>query len=103
MKKQQMGVCILKVIILVHMNLLIDIMIMLPAVKYVVVIIIFISLSNKNNSLDAEIEALIEERNEARKAKNFQRADEIRNELLEKGIELKDTREGTIYERSNNG
>ena len=44
--------------------------------------------------LAEDIEALIEERQAARKTKNFQRADEIRNELLEKGIILEDTREG---------
>ena len=36
----------------------------------------------------------------ARKAKNFARADEIRNELLEKGIILKDTREGVQWKRA---
>ena len=46
--------------------------------------------------LDSEIEALIEERTAARKAKNFARADEIRNELLEKGIILEDTRRGLL-------
>lgn len=49
--------------------------------------------------LDADIEALIEERTRARKEKNFQRADEIRDELLKKGIELKDTREGVQWKR----
>jgi len=44
--------------------------------------------------LDAEIEKLIEERQAAKKEKNFARADEIRDELLAKGIALKDTREG---------
>ncbi|MDE7253989.1 MAG: cysteine--tRNA ligase [Acetatifactor sp.] len=44
--------------------------------------------------LDEEIERLIQERQEAKKAKNFARADEIRDELLAKGIALKDTREG---------
>lgn len=44
--------------------------------------------------LDSDIEALIEERQAARKAKNFARADEIRDELLAKGIVLEDTREG---------
>jgi len=51
--------------------------------------------------LDEEIEKLIEERQAARKAKNFARADEIRNELLEKGILLKDTREGVKWQRVN--
>ncbi len=49
--------------------------------------------------LDSDIEALIEERNAARKAKNFARADEIRNELLEKGIVLEDTRQGVTWKR----
>ena len=44
------------------------------------------------------IENKIKERNEAKKAKNFILADEIREELLNKGIIIKDTREGTIYE-----
>ncbi len=49
--------------------------------------------------LDSDIEVLIEERNAARKAKNFARADEIRNELLEKGIVLEDTRQGVTWKR----
>lgn len=53
----------------------------------------------KQEMLDADIEALIEERQAARKAKNFARADEIRNELLEKGIILEDTREGVKWKR----
>jgi len=44
-----------------------------------------------------EIEALIEERNQARKSKNFARSDEIRNKLKEKGILLDDTKEGTVW------
>lgn len=50
--------------------------------------------------LDTEIEQLIEERQNARKNKNFQRADEIRDILLEKGIVLKDTREGVKWTRA---
>ena len=50
--------------------------------------------------LDADIENLIQERQDARKAKNFARADEIRNELLEKGIILEDTREGVKWKRA---
>ncbi len=50
--------------------------------------------------LDSDIEALIEERQAARKTKNFARADEIRNELLEKGIVLEDTREGVKWKRA---
>ena len=49
---------------------------------------------------DKEIEALIEERNQARKEKNYARADEIRDQLLEQGIILKDTREGVKWSRA---
>ena len=54
----------------------------------------------KEEMLDAEIEKLIEERQAARKAKDFARADAIRNELLEKGIVLEDTREGVKWKRA---
>ena len=50
--------------------------------------------------LDTDIEQLIAERQAARKAKNFARADEIRDELLAKGIVLKDTREGVVWTRA---
>lgn len=50
--------------------------------------------------LDSEIEWLIAERQNARKEKNFTRADEIRAELLEKGIILEDTREGVKWKRA---
>ena len=50
--------------------------------------------------LDRDIEKMIEERQAARKAKNFKRADEIRNALLEKGIILEDTREGVKWKRA---
>lgn len=46
-----------------------------------------------------DIEKLIEERNAARKERNFARADEIRSELLDKGIILEDTREGVRWKR----
>ncbi|MDE7270943.1 MAG: cysteine--tRNA ligase [Acetatifactor sp.] len=48
----------------------------------------------EEEGLDADVERLIAERQEAKKAKNFARADEIRDELLARGIALKDTREG---------
>jgi len=48
---------------------------------------------------DAEIEALIEERNQARRAKNFARSDEIRGQLHERGVILEDTKEGTRWKR----
>ena len=54
----------------------------------------------KEEILDEEIEKLIEERQVARKGRNFQRADEIRAELLEKGIVLEDTREGVKWKRA---
>ena len=54
----------------------------------------------KEELLDEDIEGLIEERQAARKAKNFARADEIRNLLLEKGIILEDTREGVKWKRA---
>lgn len=46
-----------------------------------------------------KIEALINERAAAKKEKNFAKADEIRNQLSEMGIEIKDTREGTVWTR----
>ena len=54
----------------------------------------------KEEMLDADIEKLIEERQAARKAKDFARADAIRGELLEKGIVLEDTREGVKWKRA---
>lgn len=56
----------------------------------------------KADILDSDIEALIEERNAARKAKNFVRADEIRDMLKESGIELEDTRQGVKWKRIDN-
>ena len=50
--------------------------------------------------LDEEIEALIEKRQEARKARNFKLADEIRDQLLAQGIILEDTREGVKWKRA---
>ncbi len=53
------------------------------------------------SDVDAELEsyilAKIEERKAAKKAKDFARADAIRDELLEKGVALKDTREGVVW------
>ena len=54
---------------------------------------------DKTNTEDVSyINKMIEKRTEAKKNKNYELADSIRNELLEKGIILKDTREGTTYE-----
>jgi cysteinyl-tRNA synthetase len=50
---------------------------------------------------DAEIEELIQKRQEARKAKNFAESDRIRDELKAQGIELIDSKEGTRWQRRN--
>ena len=54
----------------------------------------------ENEMLDEEIDSLIAERQQARKDKDFKRADEIRDLLLEKGIILEDTREGVRWKRA---
>ena len=59
-----------------------------------------LKIEKKEEILDKEIEDLIQERLAARKAKDFMRADEIRDELLKKGIILKDTREGVKWQRA---
>ncbi len=59
-----------------------------------------LEVERKQELLDEEIEALIQERQEARKAKNFARADEIRDILLGKGIVLEDTREGVKWKKA---
>nr|HPJ38519.1 hypothetical protein [Spirochaetota bacterium] len=45
------------------------------------------------------IEALIDERNRSRKEKNFKRSDEIRDMLLEEGVVLEDTKDGTRWKK----
>ena len=62
--------------------------------------ILGLTTERKAELLDEEIEKLIEERQNARKEKNFARADEIRAELLNKGIVLEDTREGVKWKRA---
>lgn len=59
-----------------------------------------IIIKKEEEILDDDIEALIAERQAARKEKNFARADEIRDILLEKGIILEDTREGVKWKRA---
>ena len=59
-----------------------------------------IIVEKEDEILDADIEALIAERQTARKEKNFARADQIRDELLTKGIILEDTREGVKWKRA---
>ncbi len=62
--------------------------------------ILGLEVERKTVALDEEVESLIAERQAARKAKNFARADEIRGQLLEMGIILEDTREGVKWKRS---
>mgnify|MGYP000880416799 CR=1 FL=1 len=57
-------------------------------------------LDQKEDNLDAEIDSLIEERQEARRQKDFARADRIRDDLLARGIVLEDTREGVKWHRA---
>lgn len=54
----------------------------------------------QDDILDEEIENLIQKRVEAKKNKDFKLADDIRQELLEKGIILEDTRQGTKWKRA---
>lgn len=58
-----------------------------------------IEVEREQELLDTDIEQLIEERQQARKDKNFARADEIRNLLQKQGIALEDTREGVKWKR----
>ena len=53
---------------------------------------------SNNDKLDQTLQVLIELRNQARKSKNWDLSDQIRDQLLEKGIELKDGRDGTTYQ-----
>ena len=55
---------------------------------------------HEEDMLDEEIEALIQKRTDAKKNKDFKLADKIRNELLEKGIVLEDTRQGVKWRRA---
>lgn len=65
-----------------------------------VVEIFGISFNEERELLDDTIEQLIQERNEARKNKNFKRSDEIRDLLKEQGIILEDTAQGTRWKRN---
>ena len=61
-----------------------------------------LTIAEEAAEVDAELEAFIlakiEERKAAKKEKDFAKADAIRAELLEKGVQIKDTREGTVWE-----
>lgn len=58
-----------------------------------------INMETKEALLDEEIEELIQKRNEARKERNFQLADQIRDQLKEQGIILEDTPQGIRWRR----
>ena len=62
--------------------------------------ILGLKVEKEEELLDEEIEQLIEDRQAARKNRDFAKADEIRNLLLEKGIVLEDTREGVRWKRA---
>ena len=53
----------------------------------------------KDNSVDAEVEDLIQQRTDAKKNKDFAKADAIRQQLLDMGIVLEDTRQGVKWKR----
>lgn len=76
-----------------YLQSLLDLLIKLTDVLGIIV--------DKDDEILAEdIEALIVQRQEARKSKNYARADEIREELLSKGIILEDTREGVKWKKA---
>ena len=62
-------------------------------------------LKKEDSTIDKELESyikdMIDKRNEYKKNKDYEKADVIREELKEKGILIKDTRDGTIYELEN--
>jgi cysteinyl-tRNA synthetase len=55
--------------------------------------------SEQREMLDSEVQSLIDERQEARRRRDFARADEIRVELLARGIVLEDTKDGVRWKR----
>jgi cysteinyl-tRNA synthetase len=90
------------ILILVKIGLVKITLLKLILLKQEVVICVINLLEEKNISISSEekdfIEKMVNERNEAKKNKDFVLADRIREELSSKGIIIKDTREGTIYE-----
>lgn len=73
--------------------------IMLKSLEEILEIFGLINLHVEDDLLDAEIDALIQEREQARLAKDFERADEIRDSLKEQGIILEDTAQGIRWKR----
>ena len=59
-----------------------------------------IIVETREEMLDSDIEAMIEERQQARKNRDFARADAIRDKLLARGIVLEDTREGVKWKKA---
>jgi len=62
--------------------------------------VVIVDEANATCAAGAEVEALIAEREEARRARNFARSDEIRQQLLAMGIQLEDTKDGPRWKRS---
>lgn len=62
-------------------------------------VLIFGVIEDEETTIDADIDALIQEREEARKNKDYARADEIRDQLKAQGIVLKDTKDGVKWQR----
>ena len=59
---------------------------------------VWLGIGKADDNLDSDnIEKLIQERNEARAAKDFQKADDIRSQLNDMGIEIEDTADGTVW------
>ena len=72
----------------------------LPARLSTLTDVLGIIIDKEEEMLDEEIEAMIEKRQAARKERNFALADQIRDELLSKGIILEDTREGVKWKKA---
>jgi cysteinyl-tRNA synthetase len=60
---------------------------------------VFAVLRDRTGLVDADILEMIEQRTAARKRRDFAESDRIRDYLLEKGIQLEDTRDGTRWKR----
>ena len=60
---------------------------------------VWLGYNQSENPEKEEIEGLINQRNEARRDKDFKLADKIRDELKIKGIEIEDTKNGTIWRK----